>query len=56
MYPVIVDGEAVTESMLKKKKATACRILTMSIHDNLINIVTMHIDSIDAWRSLKEEY
>lgn len=49
-------GENVTATKLKKMKALAVKILTMSVKDDLIDIVTEYTDPSAAWAALKQAY
>jgi hypothetical protein len=55
-FPATIDGEQYTEGQLKKKKALACRILTMAVSDNMVDSVAVHIDPALAWKALKDGF
>jgi hypothetical protein len=44
VFPATIDGEAMTESQIKRKKVLACRLLLLSISDDLIDLVAEHSD------------
>jgi hypothetical protein len=53
---VMIDGEAMIEVHLKKKKATAMRILTLAVCDDLVDMVATHTDPASTWRGLKTAF
>ena len=55
-YPVTIDGEAMTEVQLKKRKATTTRILTLAVNDDLVDLVATHTDPALAWAALKAAF
>jgi hypothetical protein len=52
----MIDGEAMIEVHLKKKKATAMRILTLAVCDDLVDMVATHTDPASTWRGLKTAF
>ena len=44
VYPATIDSEAMTEVQLRKRKATAMKILTFAVNDDLVDMVTAHVD------------
>jgi hypothetical protein len=56
VYPATIDGEAMTEVQLRKRKATATRILTLAINDDLVDMVAAHADPALAWAALKTAF
>ena len=55
-FPVTIDGEQLTEAKLMKKKILACRLILLSVIDDLVDLVVEHIDSAIAWKALKEQF
>jgi hypothetical protein len=55
-FPTVVDGEQVTEAIFKKKKALAMRVLTLSVADDLVDLVAAHTDPSKAWKALKDAF
>ena len=55
-YPVTIEGEAMTEIQLKRKKTLACRLLLMSVADDVVNLVIEHTDLAVAWKALKDQF
>jgi hypothetical protein len=49
-------GENVTTNKLKKLKVLGVKILTMSVKDNLIDIVVEYSNPLAAWAALKKMY
>jgi len=44
VYPITIDGEAFMEGQLKKKKALACRLILLSVSDDLVDIIAEYSD------------
>jgi hypothetical protein len=55
-YPTTIEGEQFTEVQLRKKKASACRAITMAVADDLVDMVAGHIDPANAWKALKDQF
>jgi hypothetical protein len=55
-YPTTIEGEQFTEVQLRKKKALACRAITMAVADDLVDMVAGHIDPANAWKALKDQF
>ena len=55
-YPVTIEGEAMTEIQLKRKKTLACRLLLMSVADDVVDLVAEHTDPAVAWKALKDQF
>ena len=55
-FPVTIDGEQLTEAKLMKKKILACRLILLSVTDDLVDLVAEHIDPAIAWKALKEQF
>ena len=55
-YPVTIDGETMTKAQLKKKKILACRLLLLSVTDDLIDLIAEYIDLAVAWKALKDQF
>ena len=55
-YPVTIDGEQYTQIQLKKRKAVACKILTMAVIDDLVDTIAAHTDPALAWKALKDAF
>jgi len=55
-YPVTIDGEAYTEAQLKKKKILACRLLLLSVTDELIDLIAEHSDPAIVWKTLRNQF
>ena len=55
-YPVTIDGESYTESQLKRKRALACRLILLSVSDDLVDLVADHSDPAQAWKVLKDQF
>ena len=53
-YPVAIKGEAMTEIQLKRKKTLACRLLLMSVADDVVDLIAEHTDPAVAWKALKD--
>jgi len=43
-FPVVIEGETLTEAQLKKQKTLACRILLMSVSNDLVDLIVEHSD------------
>ena len=55
-YPIAIEGEAMTEIQLKRKKTLACRLLLMSVADDVVDLVAEHTDPVVAWKALKDQF
>jgi len=55
-YPIMIDGEAHTEAQLKKKKLLACRLLLLSVTDELVDLIAKHTDPTAAWKTLRNQF
>ena len=44
VYRTTIDGEAMTEVQLRKKNAIATRIHTLAVNNDLVDMVTAHVD------------
>lgn len=55
-YPCYLDGEEFDETLLRKKKAVACKVFLLSVSDHLINIVAAHTDPALVWKELKTQF
>lgn len=55
-FPVTIDGEALTEPQLKKKKMLAFRLLLLSVSDDLVDMIAEHSDPAKAWKTLKDQF
>ena len=55
-YPATIDGEQMTEVQLRKRKATATRILTLAVNDDIVDVVASHADPALAWAALKTAF
>lgn len=55
-YLVTIDGEAMIEVQLRKRKATATKILTIAVNDDLVDMVATHTDPALAWAALKTSF
>jgi len=55
-YPVMIEGEALIEAQLKKKKVIASSLLLLSVFDDLIDIVAEYIDPTAAWKAFKDQF
>ena len=56
VFPVSIDDEAMTEAQLKKRKTLACRMILLSVSDDLIDLIAEHSDPALAWKTLKEQF
>lgn len=56
MFPPIIDGEAMIEAQLKKKKVLACILLLLSISDNLVGLVIEYSDPVMVWKTFKDQF
>ena len=56
MYPTTIDKETMTEAQLKKKKILACRLLLLSVTNDLIDLIAEYIDLVVAWKALKDQF
>ena len=54
MFLVTIDGEAMTKAQLRRKKTLACRLILLSVADNLIDLIAEHLDPAIAWKTLKD--
>ena len=45
-----------TEAQLKKRKTLACRLILLSVSDDLIDLIAEHSDPAMAWKTLKDEF
>ena len=56
-YPAMIDGETTTKAQLKKKKKIlACRLLLLSVTDDLIDLIVEYTDPAAAWKVLKDQF
>ena len=55
-YPAMIDGETTTKAQLKKKKILACRLLLLSITDDLIDLIAEYTDPAATWKALKDQF
>ena len=55
-YPATIDGEQMTEVQLRKRKATATRILTLALNDDIVDMVAANADPKLAWAVLKAAF
>ena len=55
-YPTMIDGETMTEAQLKKKKILACRLLLLSVTEDLIDLIAEYTDPTAAWKALKDQF
>ena len=55
-YPVTIDGEFYTKAQLKKKRAIACRLILLSVADDLIDLIAEFSDPALVWKTLKEHF
>ena len=55
-YPVTIDGEFYTEAQLKKKRAIACRLILLSVTDDLIDLIAEFSNPALVWKTLKEQF
>ena len=56
IFPITIDGEALTKTQLKRKKVLACRLILLSVSDDLIDIVADYSDRALASRALKNQF
>ena len=56
VFPVTLDGEAMTEAQLKQKKTLACRLILLFVADDLIDLIAEHLDPAIAWKTLKDQF
>ena len=56
VYPATINGEAMTEVQLRKRKATAMRILTLAVNNDLVDMVIAHANPALAWAVLKTTF
>ena len=56
IFPVTIDNEAMTEAQLKKRKTLACRLILLSVSDDLIDLIGEHSDPALAWKTLKDQF
>ena len=52
-YLATIDREQMTEIQLRKRKATATRILTLAVNDDIVDMVALHADPALARVALK---
>ena len=45
-----------TEAQLKKRKTLACRLILLSVSDDLIDLIAEHSDPAVAWKTLKDQF
>ena len=55
-YPATIDRETTTKAQLKKKKILACRLLLLSVTDDLIDLIAEYTDPTVAWKALKDQF
>ena len=56
VFPITIDGEVMTEAQLKRKKTLACRLILLSVADDLVDLVVETSDPAIAWKTLKEQF
>ena len=56
VFPVTLDSEAMTEAQLKRKKILACRLILLSVADDLIDLIVEHSDPAIVWKTLKDQF
>ena len=56
VFPVTIDGEVMTEAQLKQKKTLACRLILLSVADDLVDLVAETSDPAVVWKTLKEQF
>ena len=56
VFPVTLDGEAMTEAQLKRKKTLACRLILLSVANDLIDLIAEHSDPAVVWKTLKDQF
>jgi len=54
VFPTVIDGETLTEILLKKIKVLACCLLQLSVSDNLVDLIAKYSDPALIWKTLKE--
>ena len=45
-----------TEAQLKRNKTLACRLILLSVADDLIDLIAEHSDPAIAWKTLKDQF
>ena len=55
-YLVTIEGDAFTETQLKKKKALACRLILLAVSDDLVDMIAEHTNPAEAWKALKNQF
>ena len=55
-YPVTIDGEFYTEAQLKKKRAIACRLILLSVTDDLIDLIAEFSDPLWCGKHSKSSF
>jgi len=53
-FPITIDGETLTEAQLKKKNALACRLMLVSVSNDLIDLIADCKDPVQSWKVLKD--
>jgi len=55
-FPVRIDGEIFNEAQLKKRKMQTCRLILLSVVDDLIDLVAECSDPTAMWQTLKNQF
>jgi len=55
-FPVNIDGELHTEAQLRRKKILACRLIILSVSDDLVDLIAEYSDPALAWTALKNQF
>lgn len=56
IFPATIEGEIMTEIQLRRKKVLACRLLLLSVADDIVDLIAEHTDPSLAWRALKDQF